>query len=88
MNAPNMSTLAYLIRIPVRLFILSSKLAKNGQFLAFLCNKRPNLYPCMQLFDGVRVFDRLEYLSVFINHLIHDKKNQRRIVSYVPIFGW
>ena len=59
-------TLVYQIRIPVRLFILSSKLAKNGQFLAFLCNKLPNLYTCMQLFDGVRVFDRLEYIATYI----------------------
>ena len=44
---------------------------------------------CMMQIDKEIVTGRdLKYLSVFINHLIHDKKNQRRIVSYVPIFGW
>ena len=57
-------TLASLINVPVRLLILPQKWAKNGQNVAFLCNKSPKFHPYMLLLEAVRLLERLEYLDL------------------------
>ena len=65
-----LGTLTYQIDVGPRVFILRQKWAKNSQNLAILCTKPENLYTSMHLFDGPRLFDRLEYEEICQAQLI------------------